>query len=213
MQGSLTSFATRSNVYLVTWSLDDVQLVGTRFQITNRISEFSFRAQDRPRQKNGGRETKHNSIIDIHAEIWTKFPVSSTIERSSPASKRETPLLQFISDSPSVHHVEYFGKLIQQFEKSTQKPTDGKLDAITVDATTYEALRESGHTFPVTSYPAGKWLVELLCLIPIHLAITSGNRFIPLANGVSSAEFERSLLGADVMQIANRCIHVLKIFL
>jgi hypothetical protein len=175
-----------------------------RFHIKNRISEFSFRAQDRPRQNNAGRATKHNSLLDIHAEIWTKFPVSSTIQRSSPASHREAPLLQFITHSPNKAFSDYFKKLIQQFEKGTQKPTDGKLSRIKIDAISHQSLREEGHDFEVTTYPSGKWLVELLCLIPIHLAITSGNRFIPLANGVSSAEFERSLLGADVMQIANR---------
>lgn len=175
-----------------------------RFHIKNRISEFSFKAQDRPRQRNGGKETKHNSLLDVHAEIWTKFPVSSTIERSSPASQRETPLLQFITDTPNQHFASYFRKLIAQFEKGTQKPTDGKLEAIEVASMGFGDMRSSGLGFDVTSYPAGKWLVELLCLIPIHLAITAGNRFIPLANGVTSAEFERSLLGADVMQIANR---------
>jgi hypothetical protein len=201
---SLTSFVSRSNAYLVTLSALDSQLVGMRFHISTRINEFSFRAQDRPDQKNGVGETKHNSLLDIHPEIWTKFPVSSTIERLSPASQRRTPLLRFISDSPEKAYAEYFKKLIQQFEKSTQKPTNGKLEGIKIDATRHQSLKDGGCNFEVTAYPSGKWLVELLCLIPIHIAVTSGNRFIPLANGVSSAEFERSLLGADVMQIADR---------
>lgn len=204
--GALTSFVSRSNPYLITWSMEHSQLISKRFHIKSRISEFSFKAQDRPRQRNGGKHTKHNSLLDVHADIWTKFPVSSTIERSSPASQREPPLLQFITDSPDKPFVDYFHKLIQQFEKGTQKPTEGKLEAIQLDATSHRALRDEGHGFEVTSYPVGKWLVELLCLIPIHLAITAGNRFIPLANGVTSAEFERSLLGADVMQIANRLV-------
>ncbi|KAF8306077.1 hypothetical protein DL93DRAFT_2172249 [Clavulina sp. PMI_390] len=202
-QGTLTSFGPRSNAYLVAWSMEHTQLTSVRFEIKTRISEFSFKAQDRPRQKNGGRETRHNSLMDIHSEIWTKFPVASTVTRSSPAAQRETPLLQFITDSPDKPFAAYFAKLIQQFEKSTQKPTQGKLEELRIEAVSFASLHAEGHGFEVTSYPAGKWLVELLCLIPIHLAITSGNRFIPLANGVNSAEFERSLLGADVMQIAN----------
>jgi hypothetical protein len=201
---TLTSFVSCSNAYVVTLSASNTQIVGMRFHIKNRISEFSFRARDRPRHNNTGRETEHNSLLDIHAEIWTKFPVSSTIERSSPASRREAPLLQFITDSPKIRYSDYFKRLIQRFEKSTQKPTDGKLEGIKINAISHKSLRDEGHDFKTTIYPSGKWLVELLCLIPIHLAITSGNRFIPLANGVSSAEFERSLLGADVMQIANR---------
>lgn len=186
--------------------MEESNLNSKRFHIKNRISEFSFKAQDRPK-KSGGKDTKHNCLLDVHAEIWTKFPVSSTIQRSSPASQRETPLLQFITDTPNKLYASYVGRLIAQFEKSTQKPTEGKLENIQVNSMSLLEMRNSGLGFDITSYPAGKWLVELLCLIPIHLAITSGNRFIPLRDGVASAEFERQLLGADVMQIANRCEH------
>ena len=39
--------------------------------------------------------------------------------------------------------------------------------------------------------------------IPIHIAITKENRFIPFKDGVSSAELEKSLLGADVGRIVD----------
>ncbi|KAF8321130.1 hypothetical protein DL93DRAFT_2224184 [Clavulina sp. PMI_390] len=200
---SLTSFGTRSNAYMVAWLPERTQLVSYRFQITTRISEFSFKAQDRQRQKDGRRRTRHNSILDVHSDVWARFPVASTIERSTPSSKKEASLIQFITSSPGRPFVRYFAQMVQQFEKSTQKPTQGRLGELTVEAIGYDVLHTDGHTFDITTYPAGKWLVELLCLIPIHIAITAGNRFVPLANGVISAEFERSLLGADVMQIAN----------
>jgi len=200
----LTSFVSRSNAYLVTWSASNTQLVGMRFHIRDCVSKFSLRARDRAHQENGEQVTKHNSLLDIHAEIWARFPVSSAIARSSPASQRKGPLLQFVSDSPDKAYSDYFKRLIRQVKKSTQKPTDGKLEDMKIDAISHKSLKNTGCDFEVTTYPSGKWLVELFCLIPIHLAMTSRNRFIPLANGVFSAEFERSLLGADVMQIANR---------
>jgi len=137
----LTSLISLSNAYLVTWSPSNAQLLGQRFHIRNRNGEFSFRAQDRPRQNNGGQATKHNSFLDIHAEIWIKFPISSTITRLSPASERETPLLQFISDSPRKAYSDYFKRFIQQFEKCTQKPSDGKLEDIKIDAISHKSLR------------------------------------------------------------------------
>jgi hypothetical protein len=53
----------------------------------------------------------------------------------------------------------------------------------------------------VSRHRVGEWLVELLCLIPIHIAVCSENRFVPLADGVLSSDLERSLLGAEVTKI------------
>jgi len=39
--------------------------------------------------------------------------------------------------------------------------------------------------------------------IPIHIAVTRDNVFLPLKDGVSSAEHEHSLLGAEVSQIVD----------
>jgi hypothetical protein len=46
-------------------------------------------------------------------------------------------------------------------------------------------------------------LAELLCLIPIHIAITHENQFVPLKDGVVSEELEKSLLGAEVNKIVD----------
>lgn len=55
----------------------------------------------------------------------------------------------------------------------------------------------------VSQFRVGEWLVDFLCLIPIHIAITKENRFIPLKDGVSSPELEKSLLGAEVGQVVD----------
>jgi hypothetical protein len=55
----------------------------------------------------------------------------------------------------------------------------------------------------VSKFLAGEWVVNFLCLIPIHIAITKENRFVPLKDGVYSTELERSLLGADVNRIVD----------
>ena len=55
----------------------------------------------------------------------------------------------------------------------------------------------------VSSFGAGEWLVDLLCLIPIHVAVTRDNRFVPLKDGIWSTHVERSLLGATVDQIVD----------
>jgi hypothetical protein len=57
--------------------------------------------------------------------------------------------------------------------------------------------------WPVSRFRAGEWLADLLCLIPIHIAIVHENKFVPLKDGVVSAELEKSLLGAEVNKIVD----------
>lgn len=92
--------------------------------------------------------------------------------------------------------------MIHQFEQATQKPTDDKLTAMIVE--NKPIFIPDTPEFSITRYFSGKWLVEMLCLIPIHIAITAGNRLVPLINGTLSTDLEARLLGADVTQIANR---------
>jgi hypothetical protein len=56
----------------------------------------------------------------------------------------------------------------------------------------------------VSRYRVGEWLVDLLCLIPIHIAVCRENRFVPLADGVLSSDLERSFLGAEVTKIVDK---------
>ena len=71
-----------------------------------------------------------------------------------------------------------------------------------MDFATFIADIDAGKDWqPVSQLKLGEWLVDLLCLIPIHIAITRENRFIPLKDGVTSSEWEKSLLGADVSRI------------
>ena len=57
--------------------------------------------------------------------------------------------------------------------------------------------------WPVSRFRAGEWLADLLCLIPIHIAITHENRFVPLKDGVMSTQLEKALLGAEVNKIVD----------
>ncbi|THH28793.1 hypothetical protein EUX98_g5383 [Antrodiella citrinella] len=86
----------------------------------------------------------------------------------------------------------------QQF----RKPTEHKLDRIRVDASTYDEFSANGAP-EASSLKAGEWLVDLLCLIPIHIAVAKDNCFVPLKDGMLSAELEFTLLGATVGQIVD----------
>ncbi len=96
--------------------------------------------------------------------------------------------------------------MITAFEKTSHKPTGDELKSIVVSARTFPSFTQqflSSPDWPVSRFRAGKWLADLLCLIPIHIAITHGNRFVPLKDGVVSAQLEKSLLGAEVNRIVD----------
>jgi hypothetical protein len=121
-------------------------------------------------------------------------------------SERQQKTLTFIAENHTQPFASYFSDLVQTFEKTMRKPTGDELSGIKVSAAQFGPFWDkvlSVSDWKVSRYRVGEWLVDLLCLIPIHIAVCRENRFIPLANGVISAELERSLLGAEVSQIVD----------
>jgi hypothetical protein len=122
-------------------------------------------------------------------------------------SERRRKTLTFIAENHTRPFASYFSDLVQTFERTTRKPTGDELSGIKVSAAQFGPFWDnvlSASDWQVSRYRAGEWLVDLLCLIPIHIAVCRENRFVPLANGVLSAELERSLLGAEVNQIVDK---------
>ena len=96
--------------------------------------------------------------------------------------------------------------MIRRFTKMSRKPTGDVLKGITVFARTFTSFARaflSSPEWPVSRFRAGEWLADLLCLIPIHIAVTHENRFVPLKDGVLSAQLEISFLGAEVNRIVD----------
>lgn len=90
--------------------------------------------------------------------------------------------------------------MVREFEHKTRKPTKNILQRIKIVAS--DEWDSSSPQLATSEFQTGDWLVGLFCLIPIHLAVTRSNRFIPLKDGVDSPRFEHSLLGANVAQIS-----------
>jgi hypothetical protein len=96
--------------------------------------------------------------------------------------------------------------MILSFERTSRKPTGDELKSIKVSARPFASFTQefvSGPDWPVSRFRAGEWLADLLCLIPIHIAVTHENRFVPLKDGVVSPELEKSMLGAEVDRIVD----------
>ena len=191
----------RERVFLIGLDSDAGTIQSIAIDITKRVTEFMCKGKGK--KTRGERQTIHNVLLDCHAEVWTRFPVLPAVKRRTVTSlsERQQMKLTFVSEQHTRPFNSYFSDLIDTFQRTTRKPTGDELRRIKVSATDFESFRDKVFLNPewdVSRYRVGEWLVDLLCLIPIHIAVCRENRIIPLANGILSAELERSPLGASV---------------
>jgi hypothetical protein len=206
----LTSMISRRRVFLVGLDSDAGSIRSIAIDITKKVTEFMFKKKgSRNVSDKGGRHSLHNSLLDCHAEVWTRYPVLAAVKRRTVTSlsERQQKSLTFVTEDNLRPFDSYFSGLIQMFERTTRKPTGDELRRIRVSAAPFGVLLDAmilHLDWNVSRYRFGEWLVDLLCLIPIHIAVCRENRFVPLADGVLSSALERSLLGADVNKIVDR---------
>ena len=204
----LTSMVNRGHVFFLGLDIHDQAVKSVVINITKKVTEFLFKEKG-SRHVSSTRPTQHNCLLDCHAEVWTRFPVLPAVKRRTitSLSERQQKTLTFIANNDTRPFASYFTDLVQTFEKTMRKPTGDELSGIKVSAAQFRPFWNkvlSRSEWKVSRYRVGEWLVDLFCLIPIHIAVCRENRFIPLANGVLSAELERSLLGAEVNQIVDK---------
>ena len=205
----ITSMVSKDCVHVVGLDLEKHCCCSYALDITNRITQFQFK--EKSGRATGPKETDststNNCLIDCHSEVWTRFPVIAAIQRGIISSCNAlSKSLTFATDQDHSMFAPYFSELIQTFEQTKRKPTGYELTGIHVHSLDFEdaiTLLTNGVPWEVSQFCFGEWLVETLCLIPLHVAITRDNRFIPLKNGVSSPELEKSLLGAEVGHIVD----------
>ena len=209
----VTAILNRKRVFLL--ALDVVtQCVGSvAIDISGKAAEVVFQDSESANGSNTDPRitvaTEHNILLDCHKEVWTQFPVIPAVKgrtATSSSIERQPRSLTFITENPTQPFASHFSNLIQGFVRTTGKSTGNELRGIKVSATDFASFRDETVFDPnwnMTRYRVGAWLVDLLCLVPIQIAVCRENRFVPLSNGVNSRELERSLLGADVNQIAD----------
>jgi hypothetical protein len=201
--------ASRGCVFLLALDIDAHCVNSIAIDITRKTTEVVFQENgNRHASKTGTHRTQHNTLMDCHREVWTRFPVLPAVKRRTitSLSERRPKNLMFVSEDPTQPFASYFSELVRGFVRATRKPTGEELRGVTVSATDFESLLVKtvfNRQWDVSQFRVGEWLVDLLCLIPIHIAVCRENRFVPLANGVISAELETTLLGADVNQIVD----------
>ncbi|CAE6373871.1 unnamed protein product [Rhizoctonia solani] len=195
-----TRFDGRGRVHVVSFDAASRAITSAILQITQKATEFSFRS-DRDNSRKKATETINNSLIDCHLEVWTRFPVVPAVARNTLTVVNRRPKQLIFASPVGLEDVkDYFARMISTFEATTRKPMGGTLTAIEVKST---SDIDSDIVTEASEFKLGSFIVELLCLIPLHLAVTRENRFIPLKDGVWDPEYERSLLGADVPAIVD----------
>jgi len=204
----VTSLLPRTAVHLLSLDFSNRCLQSAALDITQRMTEFTFREKFNRNHKRAKHTTAHNSLIDCHSEVWIRFPVLAAVQREtiSSASLRNDKSLVFATDRDFDKFGPYFSRMVNHFEFTSKKPTGNILNSIKVSAKTFPAIVQElcgAGQWNASQYRAGEWIVDLLCLIPIHIAVAKENRFIPLKDGVYSPELEQSLLGAEVNGIVD----------
>src|SRR6266566_3534007 len=204
----LTSIISRNNIHLIGLDLESRSCRSVILDITRKATEFTFRERRSKAPTSHGKHTVHNCLIDCHADVWTRFPVVPVVKRRTITSsnERQPKTLLFVTNDERRPFSSHFSDIIHTFERASRKPTGDELRSVSVSARTFPSFAQwflSGPDWPVSRFRAGEWLADLLCLIPIHIAITHENRFVPLKDGVVSAQLEKSLLGAEVNKIVD----------
>ena len=204
----LTSIINRNNIHLIGLDLESQSCRSVILDITRKATEFTFQERRSKGSSGHGKHTVHNCLIDCHADVWTRFPVVPAVKRRTitSSSERKQKTLVFITNADGRPFSSHFSELIHTFERASRKPTGDELGSISVSACNFPSFALQFHSspdWPISRFRAGEWLADLLCLIPIHIAITHENRFVPLKDGVVSAELEKSLLGAEVNKIVD----------
>ncbi|KAF8607201.1 hypothetical protein BDV93DRAFT_520086 [Ceratobasidium sp. AG-I] len=195
----ITSFEGRNRIHLL--SLEGRTITSTALQIKQKTTEFSFRSKQK-RASRARLDTTNNSLIDCHLEVWTRFPVVPAVSRTTLSPLGRKPrMLAFVSSTKMEPLEEYFRRMVSKFERTTRKPMDEALSRVCTLANS--SLSDVSIGRICSKYALSSFIVELLCLIPIHLAITRDNRFLPLKDGVWDPKHERSLLGADLPAIVD----------
>ena len=138
----------------------------------------------------------HNCFMDCQADVWTRFPVLPAVECAIiSSSDRCRRSILFVTDRDHNRYPAHFADMIGTFERTSKKPTGDKLSTLHISATTFDSFlanySPNAGWNDTSIFKVGEWVINLLCLIPIHLALARENRLVPLRDGVHSVEVER----------------------
>jgi hypothetical protein len=113
----LTSIVSRGCIFLIGLDTNTGFARSMSINITKKVTEFIFKKKgSRNTPSSGERRTLHNSLLDCHNEVWTRFPVLPAVKRRTvtSSSERQQKSLTFITED----HMRPFGSYLISFRRS-----------------------------------------------------------------------------------------------
>jgi hypothetical protein len=213
---SVTSIERQGPCYLLALIPQLGAIHSIAMDISRKETEYSFRAERGLANVTVPQGIRHNALLQCFEEVWDRYPVVAAIERygiynlvfgcsslqirqTLASYGREPASITFICDVNGYPFQAYFRRMAQMFAQSSKKPTGQKLENI--ELSTSRIAIADWTSFDTSSFAVGEWLTELLCLIPIQIAVAQESRFLPLKDGILDAQLEQRLLGAEISEI------------
>jgi hypothetical protein len=181
----------RGQLYLIILDLDQQQCLIMPFNLpgVHTLQNIDHEGSGRSRFK-----TK-NSLVRCHTDVWTRFPIHSPISHElHGGTVKQQPSIFFVSNLSHPPFSEYFRSMVVELGSTAHKSIT-TLQSIQIESSTDLLIPEK-----ISTWPMGHWLARLYCLVPINIAVTASNQFLPLKDGLTSGELEEQLLGANLLQ-------------
>lgn len=91
---AMCSLVNRSHPYFAALDYSSRQIRSTGFHITHKSTEFTFKADRLEGTHRGSSQTTaHNSLLDVHRDVWIRFPVVPAVRRHTFKSSHRLPTL------------------------------------------------------------------------------------------------------------------------
>jgi hypothetical protein len=160
------------------------------------LERAQFRFQRCMRNKSPALQiTKLNDLINAYKLMFEKYPIDGYIDLKQDHPLSLKIVLDIDSDDNDIEEYEekfeeYITGMIENLKHSTKKPAS-ILKKFSSSVITFQELDVENENFQKkfsSEYQLGEWIIQLCCLIPIQIAVTRNNLFLPLKDGLSSNE-------------------------
>ncbi|KAG8915388.1 hypothetical protein FRC00_004956 [Tulasnella sp. 408] len=198
---TVSSLGRRKHVYLIGHQPSSASLHSLSLRISKTETEYALGLKKDRTAPPKTVQTTHNSLIDCFVDVWERFPIIPAIARDFSTDRSSIFITSVCyGEQDDLSPIpRYFKAMIRDFKRRFQKPAGDRLDEI--DVQVRSSVDPQWLSPNAEACRAGEWFVELICLIPIHIAVARDNRFLPLQDGILSEDLSLKLLGSEIGEI------------
>jgi hypothetical protein len=196
-----TSRINNQQTHLISLDLQNGCLNSLLVKITLDKAQFSFQKKCTREKSLALQKTNLNDLINAYKLMFEKYSIDNCID-----PKKSRPLsLKIVLDIDDIEEYdekfeEYITRMFEDLKYSTKKPAS-ILRKFSTSVIIFQELDVENADFQNFSseYQLGEWIIQLCCLIPIQIAVTRNNLFLPLKDGLSSNENYLTGRNADII--------------